>query len=775
MEGLLATIYAAFARYLAWGLALCLALASSPPSEAATALANAKSTFIESLLARMTVEEKAGQLLMRFAEAEPPPQIVLDAVAAGNVGSVFAHPAATPAQLRTLQQHAVKHSRLGIPLFFAGDVVHGRRTIFPIGLGLASSWDLDAISVSARVAAREATGDGLDMTFAPMVDISRDPRWGRISEGFGEDTYLVSRIAATVVRGFQGELGARDSLMACVKHFAAYGAVEGGRDYNSTDVSPLRLYQDYLPPYLAAINAGAGAIMTALTSLNGVPATANGWLLRSVLRQQWQFSGLVISDHSAIEELIVHGVAQDGAQAAQRALVAGTDVSMNDRYYLQTLPGLIEQGQIEVELLDDAVRRVLAVKYDMGLFESPFRRLSGSHGAAFSNAGLALYRAEARHVARRTLVLLKNERATLPLKRQGTIALIGPMADNSRDILGSWPANGQPSQAVSLYQGLRTALGDHAQLLYALGANIHDNPPAFDLLADNQVVLDPRPPSALLAEALAIARQADVVIAALGEPRGMSHEGASKTTLDLPQQQRELLRALKMTGKPLVLVLMNGRPLSIVEESQWADAVLETWFSGSEGGNAIADVLLGDYNPSGKLPISFPRTVGQLPVHYNTLNTGRPFIKERPSKYKSRYFDLDPTPLYPFGYGLSYTTFSLSSLRLSTHQLPPGQSLQASITVKNQGSRSGETVVQLYLRDRVASVSRPIKELKGFRKVLLAPGESRRITFTVDQTALGFYNQDLQWIIEPGKFDVMIGLDSQHLEHARFELLEASR
>lgn len=774
MDGRLARIGATGTRFLAWAMSLYLALASPSCCEASALPTTAKSTFIDNLLARMSVTEKVGQLRMSFAGADLPPPTALQAVAEGRVGSMFTHPAATQAQLRSFQEYAVTHSRLGIPLFFAGDVVHGHHTIFPIGLGLASSWDLDAISVSARVAAREATGNGLDMTFAPMVDISRDPRWGRISEGFGEDPYLTSRIAATMVRGFQGQPGAVDSLMACVKHFAAYGAVEGGRDYNTTDLSAQRLYQDYLPPYQAAVDAGAGAMMTALTSLNGVPATANRWLLRTLLRQHWSFTGLVISDHGAVEELISHGVAGDGAQAAQRALDAGTEISMSDRYYLQALPTLTKHSPQARSQLDEAVRRVLSVKYDMGLFEDPFRRLQGAQPAPvqFSHP---LYRSEARAIARRSLVLLKNDDATLPLKRQGTVALIGPLADNSRDILGSWPANGQPSQAVSLYQGLRTALGDRAQLLYALGANIHDNPTAFDLLADNQVVLDPRPPSALLAEALAIARQADVVIAALGEPRGMSHEGASKTTLDLPQQQRELLRALKMTGKPLVLVLMNGRPLSIVEESQWADAVLETWFSGSEGGNAIADVLLGDYNPSGKLPISFPRTVGQLPVHYNTLNTGRPFIKERPSKYKSRYFDLDPTSLYPFGYGLSYTSFSLSSLRLSTHQLPPGQSLQASITVKNQGSRSGETVVQLYLRDRVASVSRPIKELKGFRKVLLAPGESRRITFTVDHTALGFYNQDLQWITEPGEFEVMIGLDSQHLEHARFELLEASR
>jgi len=731
-----------------------------------------KEQFLAALLEQMSLPEKVGQLRMKHSPGTPPSQYALDTVAKGAVGALFTEPGFTREQLRAYQDAAVQRGRLGIPVFFAGDVVHGHRTVFPIGLGQASSWDLQAIGSAARIAAIEASADGLDMTFAPMVDLSRDPRWGRMSEGFGEDPYLVSRIAERVTQQLQGPtLGAADSIMACVKHFAAYGAVEGGRDYNTTNVSTHQLFQDYLPPYQAALEAGAGAVMTALTTLNGVPATANRWLLRDILRQQWRYRGLVISDHSAVQELVAHGTAAGGEDAAQAALVAGTQMSMNDRYFEQALAQLIEQGAVPVSLLDEAVHQVLATKYDLGLFHDPYRRLGhAQHGAQPSHDPKPLHRAQAREVARRSLVLLKNQNALLPLVKRGTVAVIGPLADNPVDILGSWHASGQPGQAISLYQGLKTAVGDDAKLLYALGANISDKRDDFLLLADKTVNFDPRPPQALLAEAVAIAQQADVIVVALGEARGMSHEGASKTDLNLPTQQRELLQALKRTGKPLVLVLMNGRPLTIVEESQWADAVLETWFSGTEGGNAIADVLFGDYNPSGKLPVTFPRSVGQIPPYYAQLNTGRPFDPQQPSAYRSHYFDTDNTPLYPFGYGLSYTHFSLSPLTLSTHRLRPGHAMQVSVTLKNEGQRTGETTVQLYLRDRVASVSRPLKELKGFQKVLLAPGESRQIVFDIDTSMLAFYNQHLQRVTEPGTFDVMIGLDSQDLQKASFEL-----
>ncbi|MGY4523668.1 beta-glucosidase [Pseudomonas sp. TE21394] len=763
MEPLLARLNWVMTRLMP-ALAACAMAADAPASGTQTG----KDRFIDQLLTQMTLHEKVGQLRMVYADAGPPPQAMLTSIANGQVGAMFTAAQADPAALRELQDAAVQRSRLHIPLFFAGDVVHGRRTIFPINLGQAASWDLQAIAKSAHSAAREATADGLDMTFAPVLDLSRDPRWGRMSEGYGEDTYLVTSIARTVIPALQGPaLGAADSLMTCVKHFAGYGAVEGGRDYNTTDISERRLVQDYLPPFKAALDAGAGAVMTTLTTLNGVPATASAWLLQDILRQQWQFNGLVISDHGAVEELIAHGVAENGRQAAQAALMAGTQMSMSDRYFVHDLPDLVMQGKVPEQHLDNAVRQVLATKYELGLFDDPYRRLR----ATPDNAEQTLHRAQARDMARRSLVLLKNSHQVLPLSRQATIALIGPLADNAVDILGSWHANGQPEQAVTLRQGLQGAQSPGARLLYAKGANISDDPQAFILLADNQVSFDSRPAETMIAEAVATARQADVVVAALGEARGMSHEGASRTDLNLPGQQRALLRALKATGKPLILVLMNGRPLTINEESQWADAVLETWFSGSEGGNAIADVLFGEYNPSGKLPVTFPRSVGQIPLYYNHLNTGRPFDPARPSAYRSRYYDIDDTPLYPFGYGLSYTHFSVSSPRLSSTRLLSGQALQVQVTVRNDGLRAGETVVQLYLRDRSASISRPVKELKGFEKLWLAPGQVREINLHLPPSALSFVDRNLRWVSEPGRFDVMVGLDSQTVQTASFELV----
>ena len=751
-----------------WLASAALMLWMMASNAAASDVQADKDKLIDSLLAQMTLQEKVGQLRMEHAIAGSPPQAMLDSIVAGHVGAMFTAPAVSRKALRELQDAAVQRSRLHIPLFFAGDVLHGEKTIFPINLGQAASWDLQAIGKSARVAAREATAKGLDMTFAPMLDISRDPRWGRMSEGYGEDTYLVSRIAGTVVDALQGPvLGAADSLMACVKHFAGYGAVEGGRDYNTTDMSARRLMQDYLPPFKAAMDAGAGAVMTALTSLDGVPATANGWLLHDILRQQWQYNGLVIGDHGAVEELIAHGVAEDGEQAAQAAFAAGTQMSMRDRYFAYGLPRRVAQGQVTEQQLDSAVRQVLATKYELGLFDDPYRRLQG----APKNHDQRLHRAQARDMARRSLVLLKNQDQTLPLSRHARIALVGPLADNAVDILGSWHANGKPEQAVTLRRGLQSGLAAKATLLYAKGANISDNPQAFVLLADNKVSFDPRPAETMIAEAVTVARQADVVVAALGEARGMSHEGASRTDLNLPGQQRALLRALQATGKPLVLVLMNGRPLTIGDESQWADAVLETWFSGSEGGNAIADVLFGEYNPSGKLPVTFPRSVGQIPLYYNHLNTGRPFDPAKPAAYRSRYYDIDDTPLYPFGYGLSYTDFSVSAPRLSSARLQPGQALQVQVTVRNEGLRTGETVVQLYIRDRSASVSRPVKELKGFEKLSLEPGQERQVTLQLAPSALSFVDRDLRWVSEPGWFDVMVGLDSQTVQTVSFELM----
>lgn len=669
-------------------------------------------------------------------------------------------------------------SRLKIPMFFAYDVIHGHRTIFPISLALASSWDMDAIGRSGRIAAKEASADSLDITFAPMVDISRDPRWGRTSEGFGEDTYLVSRIAKVMVKAYQGQSPALpDSIMASVKHFALYGAVEGGRDYNIVDMSPVKMYQDYLPPYRAAIDAGAGGVMVALNSINGVPATSNTWLMNDLLRKEWGFKGLAVSDHGAIIELIRHGVAKDGREAAKLAIKAGIDMSMNDSLYGKELPGLLKSGEIEQKDIDNAVREVLAAKYDMGLFKDPYVRIGKAEDdPADTNAESRLHRSDARDIARRSLVLLKNQNDTLPLQKTAKIALVGPLAKAPIDMMGSWAAAGVPAQSVTLYDGMRNVLGDKAQLVYARGSNITADKKVVDYLNflnfdAPEVVDDPRTAQQMIDEAVKAARQSDVIVAAVGESRGMSHESSSRTDLHIPASQRDLIKALKATGKPLVLVLMNGRPLSLLEENQQADAILETWFSGTEGGNAIADVLFGDYNPSGKLPITFPRSVGQIPTYYNHLTIGRPFTPGKPGNYTSQYFDDTTGPLFPFGYGLSYTSFSLSDMALSSTTLNKSGKLDASVTVKNTGKRDGETVVQLYIQDVAGSMIRPIKELKNFQKVMLKAGEEKAIHFTITEDDLKFYNAQLKYAAEPGDFNVQIGLDSQDVKQQSFELL----
>jgi len=675
-------------------------------------------------------------------------------------------------------QDAAGRSRLKIPMFFAYDVIHGHRTIFPISLALASSWDMDAIAKVGRVSALEASADGIDMTFAPMVDIARDPRWGRTSEGFGEDTYLVSRISKVMVESFQGKSPAEaTSLMASVKHFALYGAVEGGRDYNTVDMSPTKMFNDYLPPYRAAIDAGAGGVMVALNSINGVPATSNTWLMHDLLRKDWGFKGVTVSDHGAITELVRHGVARDGREAAKLAIKAGIDLSMNDSLYDSELASLLKAGEINQADIDNAVREVLGAKYDMGLFADPYRRIGkASDDPADTYAENRLHRAEARDVARRSMVLLENREQTLPLKKAGTIALVGPLADAPIDMMGSWAAAGRPQQSVTVREGMRQVLGDQAKVIYAKGSNVTHDKAILDYLNflnfdAPEIVDDPRPAAVLIDEAVKAAKQSDVIVAVVGESRGMSHESSSRTTLEIPAAQRELIKALKATGKPLVLVLMNGRPLSLSWEREQADAILETWFTGTEGGNAIADVLFGDYNPSGKLPITFPRSVGQIPMYYNHLSIGRPFTPGKPGNYTSQYFEEPNGPLYPFGYGLSYSEFSLSPLTLSSKTLKKGQTLEASIRVKNTGKRDGETVVQLYVQDIAASMSRPIKELKNFQKVMLKAGEERTVRFQISEEDLKFYNTQLQWAAEPGEFNVQIGLDSQAVQQQRFELL----
>ncbi|WP_407315334.1 beta-glucosidase BglX [Pseudomonas sp. nanlin1] len=758
------------------GLVVGLAFQPALAADVKSTTAQTKAAFISDLMKRMTVEEKIGQLRLISIGPEMTHEQIQDEMAAGRIGGTFN--SVIRAENRPMQDAAVKRSRLKIPVFFAFDVIHGHRTAFPISLGLAASWDMAAIATSARVAAAEAASDSLDMTFGPMVDVSRDPRWGRTSEGFGEDPYLVSRIATVMVENLQGkDLAAKDKIMATMKHFAVYGAVEGGRDYNVVDMSMTRMYQDYLPPYRAAVDAGAGGVMIALNSINGVPATSNTWLMQDLLRKDWGFKGVTVSDHGAVLELIRHGVAKDGREAAKLAIKAGIDMSMNDKVYGKELPGLLKSGEVSQRDLDNAVREILGAKYDLGLFADPYRRIGqAADDPADTYAEERLSRAPAREVARKTLVLLKNQNQTLPLKKQGTIALVGPLADAPIDMLGSWSAAARSGQAVTLRAGLNNALGDKAQVLYAKGANVTDNPQILHFLANlggdrEEVEIDPRTPQQMIDEAVAAAGKADVIVAALGEARGMSHESASRTNLNIPEPQRALFDALKATGKPIVLVLMNGRPLTIAKELAGSDAVLETWFSGTEGGNAIADVLFGDYNPSGKLPVTFPRSVGQIPSYYNHLSVGRPVVPGEPTDYRSQYFDEENSPLFPFGFGLSYTDFSLSDLSLSSTTLKKGAKLQASIRVKNTGQRAGETVVQLYIRDVAASLARPVKELKNFRKLMLAPGEEQTVTFDIGENELKFFNAQLKAVAEPGEFKVQVGLDSQAVKEQSFELL----
>ena len=732
----------------------------------------ARDAFVTRLLSKMTLDEKIGQLRLISVGPDNPKSAIRDMIRNGQVGAIFN--TVTRPDIRAMQDQVMQLSRLKIPLFFAYDVVHGQRTIFPIPLGLAASWDVDAVKTVGRISACEAADDGLNMTWAPMVDVSHEPRWGRMSEGFGEDTLLTARMGQAMVTAMQGKSPAdRFSLMTSVKHFALYGAVEGGREYNSVDMSPQRMFQEYLPPYKAALDAGSGGVMVALNSINGVPATADSWLLKDVLRQQWKFKGITISDHGAIKELIHHGVASDPQDAVRIAINAGIDMSMSDQYYSQYLPGLVKSGAVSMATINDATRHVLNVKYDMGLFADPYRHLGpAKDDPKDTNAESRLHRREARDVAAETLVLLKNRLDVLPLKKQGTIALIGPLADSQRDIMGSWSAAGVAGQSVTLRQGMEDALRGKATLLYAKGSNITDNPLVQKFLNSYEpaVTVDKQSPQQLIDNAVAMARKADVVVAAVGESQGMAHEASSRSDIRIPEAQRRLLDALKATGKPLVIVLMNGRPLDISHQADQADAILETWFSGTEGGHAIADVLFGDINPSGKLPVSFPRSVGQLPLYYNHLPTGRPYNYLHPDKYTSHYYDTINGPLYPFGYGLSYTRFTVSPVTLSAPELSAGGTLQASVTVTNSGKRAGATVVQMYLNDPVASLSRPVEELKDFRKIQLAPGQSQRVSFTVTTDELKFWNPQMHYVAEPGKFNLMIGLDSVRTQNAVFTL-----
>lgn len=737
--------------------------------KAASATDQKMNTFIDNLMSKMTVDEKIGQLNLPAVGFDVTGPIlsqgVNEKIEKGLVGGVFN--TFTPQAVLKLQKLAVTKSRLKIPLLFGYDVVHGHKTIFPIPLGLSASWDMDLIEKSARIAAREASADGLNWTFSPMVDIARDPRWGRISEGSGEDPYLGSLIGAAMVRGYQtNSLSNKDAIMACVKHFALYGAAEGGRDYNTTDMSLIRMYNEYLPPYKAAIDAGAETVMVSFNDINGTPATANKWLLTDLLRKDWGFKGFVVSDYTGVSELIAHGLG-DLQTVSARSLEAGNDMDMVSEGFLTTLKQSLKEKKITEEVIDMACRRILESKYKLGLFENPYKYVNEE--LAKTEILSAQNRSDARNIAAASMVLLKNNNQLLPLKKNAKIALIGPLADNKRDMVGNWSAAGDWKKAISVIEGLKNVAPD-MEVTYAKGANLVDNPAILKQINANgaDITADAKSPKQLIDEAVNAAQKADIAVVVLGESAIMGGEATSRTNLDLLPNQKDLLKALSATGKPIVLVLMNSRPLTLEWEDANVPAILETWFSGTEAGNAIADVLVGNYNPSGKLTATFPRNVGQIPLYYNHKSTGRPYDGVSNEKFKSRYIDSSNDPLYPFGFGLSYTSFDFSPVKLDKSAIKSGQTIQATVTVKNNGKFDGHEVVQLYLQDIYGSVTRPVKELKGFQKIFLKKGESKKVTFTINTEMLKFYNSDLKFAAESGDFNVFIGSNSRDVSTAKF-------
>ncbi len=727
-------------------------------------------SFISGLMAKMTLDEKIGQLnLVTPGWGIPTGSVVSkgveDNIRKGNVGGLFG--IYTPERIRKAQDLAMKESRLKIPLMFGSDVIHGHKTTFPIPLGMASSWDMKLIEQAARVAATEASADGLNWAFSPMVDIARDPRWGRVAEGSGEDPYLGSQIAVAMVRGYQGtDLSKDNTLLACVKHFALYGASEAGRDYNTVDMSRVRMYNEYLPPYKAAVDAGVGSVMSSFNVVDGVPATGNRWLLTDLLRRQWGFKGMVVSDYTSVNEMINHGMGDLQAVSAL-ALKAGMDMDMVGEGFLTTLKKSLQEKKVTQQEIDLACRRILEAKYRLGLFEDPYRYINDERAA--KTILTPEHRQASRATAARSMVLLKNSRQALPLQRGGAIALVGPLANDKNNMLGTWAVAGDPQMSVPVLEGMKQYLAT-GKIRYAKGANITNdtNLAKKANVFGTRVEIDPRTPDDMISEAVTLAQSSDVVVAVVGEASEMSGEAASRSDITLPDSQRKLLEALKKTGKPLVVVLMTGRPLAIPRELDIADALLLAWFAGTEAGNAISDVLFGVVNPSGKLPMSFPYNVGQVPVYYSQQPTGRPMDPN--NKFSTKYLDVPNEPLLPFGYGLSYTTFSYGKPRISGARMNKAGRLTVSVTVSNAGAYDGEEVVQLYLRDKVRSISPPVKELKGFQKVMLKKGESREVVFEITEPMLRFYNSDLKFVSEPGDFDVMVGGNSKDLQQMSFTL-----
>lgn len=758
-------------------LALALAVVS-PVGARTTDRDRDMDRFVSALMKRMTVEEKIGQLNLLTAggivTGEAQNSDIARKIERGQVGGLFNLRGAQ--RVAEVQKIVVENSRMGIPLLFGLDVVHGYQTVFPIPLGLSCCWDMDAVRQSARIAAVEASADGICWTFSPMVDVSRDARWGRVSEGGGEDAFLGGKIAKAMVEGYQGDgMERNDEIMACVKHFALYGASEAGRDYNTVDMSRLRMYNEYLYPYRAAVQAGVGSVMASFNEVDGVPATANRWLLTDLLRGQWGFDGFVVSDFTGVSEMTAHGIG-DLQTVSSRALDAGTDMDMVSEGYVGTVKKSLDEGKISMRTIDAACRRILEAKYKLGLFHNPYKYCDTARPAR--DIFTAEHRAAARRIASECFVLLKNEpmregeKPVLPLARKGTVAVIGPMGNTRGNMSGTWSLAARPNAYPSLYEGLCQTSEGHAKIVYAKGSNLVSDA-AYEARAVSGKLLgrDSRSEREMLDEALLVAEQADVIVAALGECAEMSGESSSRTDLNIPDVQRRLLAALLETGKPVVLTLFTGRPLTLVWENENVPAILNVWFGGSEAAYAISDVLFGDVNPSGKLTMTFPKNVGQIPIYYNHKNTGRPLADGRWfSKFRSNYLDVDNEPLYPFGYGLSYTTFRYGDVQLSTPTFERGQKVTACVEVTNTGERDGAEVVQLYVRDLVGSITRPVRELKGFEKIFLRAGETKTVSFEITDDMLGFYDGDLNWTVESGDFDIMIGTNSRNVKTARLTL-----
>ena len=760
-------------RKLMLSLSVVLTTAFVPAVAAGKAKVKAKpiapmNEYVTDLMSRMTLQEKIGQLNLMVAGdittgGAMDTQVGGD-IANGNMGGVFNIKGFD--KIKALQEIAVTKSRLGIPLLVGMDVIHGYETMFPIPLALSCPWNLDAIKQSAAVAAKEASADGINWTYSPMVDVALDARWGRVSEGSGEDPYLGARIAEAMVQGYQGtNYSNKDNIMACLKHFALYGAVESGLEYNTTDMSRLRMYNQYFAPYEAAVKAGVGSVMSSFNLVDYVPATANRWLLTDVLRNDWKFDGFVVTDYGSIAEIIQHGTAANLKEASAQALNAGTDMDMCSNGFVATLAQSVAEGKVSEATINEACRRVLEAKYKLGLFANPYKYCDAKRHKTevFTNES----RQTARDIAAQTFVLLKNDHQLLPLKKEGSVALIGPLADTRNNMAGTWSVAQTPDRYATLRESMAKALEGKAKLLYAQGCNVwYDE----QLQKNGELgkTIARGDDAALKAEALKIAQQADVIVCAMGETADMSGECATRTSLEMPDAQHALLEELVKLGKPVVLLNFAGRPTVLSWEAQHVPAIMNVWFGGSEAGDAICDVLFGDKVPTGRLTMSMPKTTGQLPLYYNHLNTGRPVADNVPfAKFASNALDVSNGALYPFGYGLSYTTFSYSDVKLSANEMAKNGSVTATVTVTNTGKRDADEVVQLYVRDLVASISRPVKELKGFERIHLAAGESKTVTFTIGAEQLSFYNADLKKVVEPGDFDIMVGHDSRNLKTAR--------